>query len=132
MSSKRVEAIKKSCIDAWNKGDAKAVASYYTDDLEYRDPNVQEGIFDKATFIKYLKTIFKIWPRQDWQVDVIMPHAEKDVFSVSYRFLFGNKEKTIKGVGIDKVQLKDDKLHVNHVYLNADNWRDWIRYELSR
>ena len=47
-------AIMKNCLEAWNKADAGLVASYYSDNLEYRDPTVPKGIVNKSDFIKRL------------------------------------------------------------------------------
>ena len=55
-----------NCIIAWNRADPEAVASYYTDVLDYRDPSVPAGITTKEDFIKYLKIMFHYWPRQEW------------------------------------------------------------------
>jgi ketosteroid isomerase-like protein len=66
--------ILEKCVAAWNRGDAEAVASFYTDNLDYRDPTVPDGITRKEDFINYLKLIFKAWPEQEWIGKMVMPH----------------------------------------------------------
>jgi hypothetical protein len=119
-------AIMEGCVAAWNRGDAEGVASFYTDDLDYRDPTVPKGISNKGDFIKYLKLIFKVWPEQEWVGKEIMPHEKKGSFSVNYDFKFANGERVVKGNGIDRIEFRGDKICLNHVYLNADKWREWM------
>jgi hypothetical protein len=119
------------CLDAWNTSDPALVASFYADDLDYRDPTVPEGIFRKDAFIDYLKLIFKVWPEQQWTPLQVMPHAETGDFSIEYEFRIAREGKEIRGRGMDRMEFRDDKISLNHVYLNADKWKDWIRDELK-
>lgn len=121
-----IEILKK-CVAAWNRGDAEAVASFYTDDLDYRDPTVPDGITRKEDFINYLKLIFKVWPEQEWIGKTIMPHEKRGAFSVSYNFRFASGDKVIQGSGIDRIEFSGDRISLNHIYLNADRWREWIK-----
>ncbi len=63
-SKKEYEKLINDCMNAWSKADVELTASFYSDDLEYRDPMVPQGIIGKEEFIKYLKAVFKVWPRQ--------------------------------------------------------------------
>ena len=121
----------KNCLDAWNSADPEKVADYYTEDLDYRDPTVPDGIASRAEFIKYLKLIFKVWPIQEWVPRTVYPHAEDGSFSVDYEFKIANEKKTIRGRGIDRIVFRDDKIKLNHVYLNAEKWKEWISRELK-
>lgn len=121
----------KNCMEAWSRADVVLVASYYADNLEYRDPMVSKGILNKEEFIKYLKAVFKMWPSQKWIPTKIMPHAVEGAFSVAYEFEFANDKTAIKGWGIDRTEFKDDKIILNHVYLNAEIWGKWITNELE-
>jgi len=114
-------------VAAWNRSDAEATASYYADDLDYRDPNVPGGIANKEKFVTYLRILFRKWPEQEWIGKNIMPHAKTGAFSISYNFKFGNNDKIIKGFGMDRIEFKGDKIQLNHVYLNAEYWSDWIK-----
>lgn len=116
---------------AWSKADIELTASFYADKLEYRDPSVPQGIFDKEAFKEYLKAVFKIWPRQKWVATSMIPHTTSGAFSIEYEFEFGNDKTTIKGRGIDRAELKGDKIILNHVYLNAEKWNKWITNELK-
>lgn len=114
-------------VNDWNKSDAKATASHYTEDLEYIDPNLPEGIHGRVRFMKYLKILFRLWPKQQWDGKITMPHQKPGCFSVSYDFMFANDKKTITGRGIDFIEFEGNLIRRNHVYLNADKWKDWIR-----
>jgi len=124
-------AIMKSCLEAWNKADAELVASYYSDDLEYRDPTTPQGIFNKGDFIKYLQLVFSVWPQQKWVPKKIFPHDKEGSFSVDYDFRIANKTTSIQGCGMDRIEFTKDKVRLNHVYLNAEKWKDWIKNELK-
>jgi len=119
-------------LAAWNKADAELTASFYTDELDYRDPTVPQGIFKKEEFIKYLKLIFKVWPNQKWVARNIMPHASEGSFSADYEFKISNGRTTIQGCGMDRIEFKGNKVCLNHVYLNADQWKEWIKNELGK
>jgi hypothetical protein len=124
-------AIMKSCLEAWNKADAELVASYYSDNLEYRDPTVPQGIFNKSHFIKYLQLVFSVWPEQKWVPKNIFPHDKEGSFSVDYDFRIADKTTSIQGCGMDRIEFTKDKVRLNHVYLNADKWKEWIKNELK-
>lgn len=123
--------IMRSCLEAWNKADAELVASYYSDNLEYRDPSVPQGIFNKSEFIKYLQLVFSVWPQQKWVPKDIFPHDKEGSFSVDYDFRIANNTTSIQGCGIDRIEFTKDKVHLNHVYLNAEKWKEWIKNELK-
>ncbi len=119
------------CLAAWNRADAEAVASFYSDTLDYRDPTVPGGISNKKDFIGYLKLIFRVWPEQQWVPKTIMQHADEGAFTIDYTFRIGNGKKSIGGNGMDRMEFEGDKVRLNHVYLNADKWKDWIKNELK-
>jgi hypothetical protein len=123
--------IMKQCLEAWNRADADLVASFYTDDCDYRDPTVPAGIASRDDFIAYLKLIFKVWPSQSWVPKNVMPHTDEDAFTVDYDFRIANDRVSIKGQGMDRIEFRGDKIRLNHVYLNADRWKDWIGRELK-
>jgi hypothetical protein len=78
-----------------------------------------------------LKAVFKVWPRQKWIPTKIMPHSEEGSFTAEYNFEFSNDKITIKGRGVDRIEFKGDKTFINHVYLSAEKWNDWIMNELK-
>jgi hypothetical protein len=120
------------CVDAWNRADAELVASYYSDTIDYRDPTVPAGIGSKKELVEYLELIFKVWPRQQWTAKKVMPHAEQGAFSVDYAWKIANDAKSLSGTGIDRIEFEGDKIRLNHVYLNAEKWKEWIGNELKK
>ncbi len=124
-------SIIKASMAAWDKADAELVASYYCDDLDYRDPSIPQGIKNKTDFIKYLKLLFKMWPSQKWVLEHAYPHENDSTFSAEYSFQIANDKATIRGCGMDLIIFKGDKTCVNHVYLNAVKWNDWVVSELK-
>ena len=116
-----------ACLEAWNQSDAELTASFYAEHMDYRDPNTPDGIHSRADFVRYLKILFRKWPRQNWDNYHVMPHEMPACFSVSYRFEFGNDRTTVRGYGIDRIEFVGDKIALNHVYLNADLWSQWMR-----
>ncbi|MCB1321360.1 MAG: nuclear transport factor 2 family protein [Leptospiraceae bacterium] len=126
-------AILEQCVAAWNRSDAEGTASFYTDEMDYRDPNVPDGIHTRADFTKYLRLLFRLWPVQEWHEDELLEHAEKGCFTVCYRFRFANprRSQSIQGHGIDRIEFRGSSIRRNWVYLNADAWRRWIKLESS-
>jgi hypothetical protein len=125
-------SIMRDCLQAWSDADVKRVASFYADDLDYRDPSIPNGIADKNEFIKYLKQIFSIWPSQSWVLDRVYSHENQGAFSVEYQFQIANDKAVIRGCGIDLTIFKGEKIVTNHVYLNPVKWNDWVTHELTR
>ncbi len=115
------------CVAAWNRSDAKATASYYSPDCEYRDPNVPSGIHSRQELEKYLRILFRLWPDQAWTNWEVLPHSREGEFSVCYAFRFGNKRRSISGLGMDRIEFENGLLKKNWVYLNAAEWPRWIR-----
>jgi hypothetical protein len=50
---------------------------------------------------------------------------------VDYKFQIDNDKATIHGCGKDLMIFKNDKICLNHVYLNAGKWNDWMKNELK-
>ena len=120
-------SLMEGCVAAWNRSDAEATAAFYAEDLDYRDPNLPNGIHSREKFTKYLRILFRLWPEQQWTGKIILPHAKPGAFSISYNFRFANGRKSIQGFGIDRLEFEGDKIKLNHVYLNADQWPHWIK-----
>lgn len=117
-------------IKAWNRADARAVADFYTDDLDYRDPSVPKGISNKKELIEYLELMFQVWPKQEWIPGDIFPHETPGAFTGCYEFKIANDHTEITGIGMDRLEFEGDKIRLNHVYLNARNWNNWLKREL--
>ena len=132
LSREHYVAFADAWLKAWSKADAELVASLYCDDIDYRDPSVPLGIKNKADFIQYLEVLFKAWPSQQWKLEHLYPHEENGSFSAEYSFQIANDKTAIRGRGMDLMVLKEDKICVNHVYLNADQWNSWVAAELKR
>ena len=115
-------------MQAWNRADAEAVASFYTDDLDYRDPSAAKGLTDKKAFIDYLSvSMFTVWPQQEWVIGELFQHKNDEAFTGTYRFTIANNKTTITGIGMDLIEFRGDKIRKNHVYLNADKWNSWLK-----
>ena len=121
-TSKNSDCIKllEECLAAWNTADAGKVASYYAESLDYRDPNVPQGIAKREDFVRYLRVLFRRWPSQEWKPVEVMPHENPGAFSVAYHYRYANKTREIKGWGMDRIEFEGDKIRLNHVYLNAE------------
>lgn len=115
------------CVQAWNRADAGATASFYAPVCDYRDPNAPGGIHSRADMERYLKILFRLWPEQAWTDWEVLPHGTPGHFSVCYKFRFGNKKTAIGGQGMDRIEFENGWIKRNWVYLNADQWPRWIR-----
>ena len=51
----------RNCLDAWNTQDVDRVASCYTDDVVYADPNTRGVINGSDHFRRYLGKLFEAW-----------------------------------------------------------------------
>ena len=109
--------------------DAIGTAAFYADRMDYRDPNVPEGIQSRSDFERYLRILFRQWPEQQWVEGEVLPHARPGCFTVSYHFRFANSRRglVVEGRGIDRIEFEGDLIRMNWVYLNAEQWPYWIR-----
>lgn len=109
-----------SCLKAWNRADAEGVAAHYAERLDYRDPNVAEGIKTNAKLLRYLKVLFRKWPIQEWTPDEVLAHERPGAFSVCYRFRFGGGKREVRGTGMDRIEFEGGRIRLNWVYLNPE------------
>jgi len=61
MDKDKMLEITERFLDAWNTGDPETVASCYTDDVVYRDPNTNGTINGGADFRRYLVKLLAAW-----------------------------------------------------------------------
>lgn len=127
LSAAEYTSLLEACLQAWNRADAEEVASFYAVQLDYRDPNVPEGLKTNAEFARYLRILFRKWPVQEWVPGEVFPHGRPWAFSVCYRFRFGDGKREIKGLGMDRIEFEGSKIRLNWVYLNAEGWGRLLR-----
>jgi hypothetical protein len=127
-------AILEGCLAAWNRGDAKKTAAFYAEQMDYRDPNLPNGIKTRALFERYLRMLFKHWPIQEWNKTELIPHVEPGKFSACYSFRIANPKLNleIKGTGMDRLEFKDQSIALNWVFLNAAAWPRWLSRDLEQ
>ena len=61
MDKDKMLEITERFLDAWNTGDPETVASCYTDDVVYRDPNTNGTINGGADLRRYLVKLLAAW-----------------------------------------------------------------------
>jgi len=127
LDSKNYVRLLEECSFAWSARDVEAVCSFYAEDLDYRDPNVINGINTMENFRRYLRVLFRKWPEQSWAGKLVMPMAQLGCFTVTYDFSLRRGEKVVRGCGLDRIEFKGEKIRICHVYLNAYNWSEWIK-----
>lgn len=110
----------KRCLETWNRADAEAVAECYSEELDYRDPNVPQGIRTRREFVRYLKLLFRKYPRQEWEPTDVMAHEKPGAFSVCYRYRYANAREDVTGAGMDRIEFDGEKIRLNWVFLNPD------------
>jgi len=118
-------------LEAWNRADAEAIAAFFPDNLDYRDPSTGTSIRDKKQMIDYLRLIFSVWPKQQWVPNNLYQHEKDGAFTCEYSFVFANDKIEISGSGMDLIIFQEDKIQTNHVYLNADKWNSWLKKEFT-
>ena len=127
LTHERYAELAEAWLAAWNQSDARAVASFYAEECDYRDPSVPNGIRTRAALERYLRLLFHRWPRQEWTLQQIMPHEERGQFSATYTFRFGNRKGTreVRGNGMDFIRFTGAEVAANWVFLNAEGWTDF-------
>ena len=67
--------VAQSYFDAWNRRDPEAIVATFAEGGTYTDPNVPEGLRDRAIG-EYAAGLFTAFP--DLSFDIISPHATGD------------------------------------------------------
>jgi ketosteroid isomerase-like protein len=107
-------------LAAWNGQDPYEVASMYTDDVTYRDPNTRGAVEGSDALRRYLSKLFSGW-EMHWELrEDPLPHADGNGVTALWRasFRLPDGDQTVETEGMDLVVLDGDRISHNEVWFD--------------
>jgi hypothetical protein len=114
MTLDEISAFNADWLKAWTDKDAARVASFYSDDCRYMDPNTAGGLQGNAVLRGYLDKMFAAAPDMTYTPDEVWP-IPGGFCGRWYADVQGGARLR----GFDFVLLKDGKIAHNEVYLHT-------------
>ncbi len=114
-------------LKAWTGNDAQKLLKFYAENCYYQDPHVKEGLRGHAQLSPYLTKLLSRNPEWVWRRDELMP-TEKG-FTLKWRATIPFQTKTLNLVGLDIVELDQNKITRNEVYFDLTPFKNWSDYE---
>ena len=113
------ERLARRVLAAWNKQDVEEVASCYTNDCVYQDPNTRGPVVGQEALRRYLTKLFAGW-RMQWYLREFFPFADGagGAFLWHAQLTPAAGGKTAEIDGMDLVVLRGELLARNEVYFD--------------
>jgi steroid delta-isomerase-like uncharacterized protein len=104
-------------LDAWTAQNPDRLLSFYSDDMEYLDPNTRGELKGRDAFSQYVRKLFSAWPEMKWIAKNIYEHDGG--CTVTWRAEITKKDSRILILdGMDLVFIADGKITRNEVYFD--------------
>lgn len=119
-SQAELKELARKILDAWNEHDPDRVASMYTDDVTYRDPNTTGAVEGADALRRYLTKLFSRW-EMHWELrEDPLPHGSGDGVTALWRasFRLRDGDRTVETEGMDLVVLEGDRIRRNEVWFD--------------
>ncbi|MFA6448932.1 MAG: nuclear transport factor 2 family protein [bacterium] len=104
---------------AWTAQDIDRLLSFYSDDMEYLDPNTRGELKGKDAFRGYVGKLFSAWPKMSWHAKTIFEHAGGSNCTATWRAEITKPDgQILKLDGMDLILIADGKIIRNEVYFD--------------
>jgi len=119
MSEKRIKELAEKFIAAWNTQEVDKVASCYSEDVVYIDPNIHGQITDQPALHGYLAKLFAAW-KMHWAIKDVQVFKDMDGAAARWHatLQLSGGGKTVEVDGMDFIAFKGDKILRNEVYFD--------------
>lgn len=119
MPDKRIKELAEKFIAAWNTQEVDKVASCYSQDLVYIDPNIHGEITDQPALRSYLAKLFAAW-KMHWAIKDVQVFKDMDGAAARWHatLQLAGGGKTVEVDGMDFIAFKGDKIQRNEVYFD--------------
>ncbi len=106
-------------LQAWNSRDVDMVASCYSENLVYRDPNTRGEITDQPSFRRYLKKLLSSW-EMTWHEKEAFRAQKPGAWTFLWRADIRKPGGDVKVVvnGMDLVVIENGLIARNEVYFD--------------
>jgi ketosteroid isomerase-like protein len=115
----RIRAVAAQFLEAWSSHDVARVVACYTEDVDYRDPNLAAPIRGSVALERYIDRLFAEW-RMQWKLEEAVPLLTGDGAAVMWRAEFRRVEgdRVAEVAGMDLVVLRGSKIRRNHIFFD--------------
>ena len=116
MPSSALNDFCKEWLAAWTGNRPEFLLSFYAEDAFYSDPARPEGLKGHGGLLPYFQKLLSKNPDWVWKALEVIP-TEKG-FTLKWEATIPLKEKMVRRVGADIVELRDGKISRNEVYFD--------------
>jgi len=119
MADKQIQKLSENFIAAWNTQEVDKVASCYSENLFYTDPNIRGEITDQPALRRYLAKLFAAW-KMHWTLKDVQVFRDMDGAAARWHATWQSAGggKTVEADGMDFIAFKGDKILRNEVYFD--------------
>ena len=119
MSDKRIEELAEKFIAAWNTQEVDKVASCYSEEVVYIDPNIHGEITGQPELRRYLAKLFAAW-KMHWAIKDVQVFKNMDGAAARWHatLQLAGGGKAMEVDGMDFIAFKGDKIQRNEVYFD--------------
>jgi steroid delta-isomerase-like uncharacterized protein len=106
-------------LEAWTLQDIEKLLSFYSEDMEYLDPNTRGSIQGRDAFRRYAVKLFAAWPEMKWSAKEIFTHSGGGSCTVTWRAEITKQDgQTLTLNGMDLLFIDAVKITRNEVYFD--------------
>jgi len=119
MSDKRIQELAEKFIAAWNTQEVDNVASCYSEDVVYIDPNIHGEITGQPALRRYLAKLFTAW-KMHWAIKDVQVFKNMEGAAARWHatLQLAGGGKAMEIDGMDFIAFKGDKIQRNEVYFD--------------
>lgn len=103
-------------LPAWTGNRPELLASFYTDDAFYADPNIQCGVRGRRALFAYFAKLLRRFPDWEWTHRGSQPL--KDGFLNGWHAVIPVGDRVVEVDGVCSVQLRGGLIYRNVVYFD--------------
>jgi ketosteroid isomerase-like protein len=119
MTKQQLIELSENFLEAWNKQDVEKVASCYTEDVIYSDPNTRGSVNGGDSMRRYLAKLFATW-KMHWELREVYPFCDTEGCALLWHATIAKAggEKAVEIDGMDLVLLENGLIKRNDVYFD--------------
>ena len=116
MDKKELSSFCENWLSAWTGNDPAGLLKYYHEDALYIDPANKEGLKGHKEIARYFERLLNVNPHWIWKPIEVFPIETGAIVKWECTIPVGHQ--TIHEVGLDIVEIEDEKICRNEVYFD--------------
>jgi uncharacterized protein (TIGR02246 family) len=113
-------------FDAWNEGDAEAIAQCFHADARFHDPSLEEPLAGRSAIRAHVQKVLRYWPEEEWAALRHWEHRRGAtlVWRATITSPWTGRDVTFEGVNI--MELEDGLISELQVFFDPARWRGLV------